>query len=77
MFSLRSLLHSSEGDLARQRYQQAGAMIKFFAEGEYHDRFAGFLDAARQGETWETAFQNLFSASVSEVEEEFIKFYET
>lgn len=76
MFSLRSLLHSSEGgSLARRRYQQAGAMMKFFAEGPYQDQFVGFLDAARNGEAWDAAFQRLYQASTSDVEDAFIKFY--
>lgn len=79
LFALASLLHSTssskDGTLAQRRYREAGAIIKFLAEGPMNDRFPKFLDAVRAGGSFESIFQGVYEMSVSQVEAAFVAYY--
>ncbi len=78
-FKLPSLLYSSgtdqEADLAHRRYQQAGAVIKFFREGQYAEHFDEMLAQVKAGRSWDSIFGQLFRTNADELEQQFVEYY--
>jgi hypothetical protein len=75
MIALRSLLYSKGSGKASQRYQQAGALMKFMVEGPDRESFTAMVEGVKNGDPWEDIFRNVYGRSVDEMDQAFIDFY--
>ena len=80
LVKLPSLLMSStndrDGSLGRRRYNQAGSIIKFLAEGKKVKKlFPQLLDGVKEGKSWEAIFRDTYEMTLEEVEEAWKDFY--
>lgn len=78
-FVVRSLLGSTDtgrdSTLAHQRYQQAGATIKFLAEGPYAARFPKMLEGVRKRHNWSRIVADVYDMEIDELEAAFVEHY--
>ena len=79
LIELPSLLMSSDdsrdASLGSRRYQQAGSLIKFLAEGIHKKEFPALLLEVKARTPWPVLFDELLGASVEQIEEQWEDFY--
>ncbi len=76
---LPSLLYSSDttqsSSLAHNRYQQAGAFIKFLKEGPHDDKWPAFLQALRDGKPPHAVFEEVYGMTIQAMDAAFVEYY--